>query len=448
MLTELACKNANPREKPYKLTDAGSLYLYVAPTGSKTWRWKYRIGGKEKLLSIGRYPSISLKEARRQRDTARAQLASGSDPAAQKQEAKKATQHQHETRFEAVARHWHKLKSSNWLPRYAATVLSRLEVNLFPSIGDHQVDQISAPKMLEVIRAIEARGAMDIAHRITNHASDIFVFAISSGLAVNDPAATIRKALAPTDPHLRPALLKIDELRQFMKDMEIRPGVHWSTLFASRLLALTATRPSVVRFAEKQEFEDLNGDHPIWRIPASKMKLSKARKRDAGFEFIVPLSAQAVALVKLAIVITPSPIYLFTGAGSWLKPISDSTLSKLYREAGYTGRHVPHGWRASFSTIMNERASVEDRDQDRLIIDLMLAHVQAGVEPIYNRSSYLPRRREIAQQWADMLLEGMPPPEMLLPSQRKQSEREGAHERLPDRPVGGQPQSAKGSPQR
>lgn len=415
MLTELACKKAASREKAFKLSDAGGLYLHISPAGSKVWRWKYRFGGKEKLLSIGRYPTVSLKEARLQRDAARAMLAAGKDPSAEKQAAKKAEQLQQDTTFEAVARQWHKLKSKSWHQRYAKSALARLEVNVFPEIGQHQIDQISPPEMLEVIRKIEARGAMDLAHRIANHASDIFVFGISSGLATSDPAATIRKALAPTDQHLRPAIVQLKDLRQLIQDIEKRPAVHWSTLLASRLLALTAVRPGVVRMAERQEFDGLDGENPIWRIPASKMKLTKARKRDSDYDFIVPLSTHAVAVVKAAAATTPSPNHLFTGIGSWLKPISDATLSKIYREAGYGGKHVPHGWRAAFSTIMNELASLEDRDQDRLIIDLMLAHAQAGVEPIYNRSSYLPRRREIAQQWGDMLMRDMPPPHELLP---------------------------------
>lgn len=434
MLTELACKNANPKPTAYKLPDAAGLHLYIAPTGTKTWRWKFRSGGKEKLLTIGRYPTISLKEARRQRDKARIQLDDGIDPASEKQLAKQPAKQPAETSFETIARQWHALKAPNWTSRYAATVLSRLEGNLFPLIGKMQIADIDPPQMLATIRAIEARGAKEMGHRVNNHASDVFVFAIASGLAVTDPAAIIRKALAPKDPHLRPAMVSLDLARQVLRDTEARSGAHWSTLLASRLVALTAARPGVVRIAEKQEFEGLDSDLPIWRIPAAKMKMTKARKRDLTAEFVIPLSRQAAAVAQAAIATTPSPTYLFTGVGSWLKPISDSTISKLYREAGFTGRHVPHGWRASFSTIMNEIASVEEREQDRTIIDLMLAHVQAGVEPIYNRAAYMPRRRQIAQDWADMLMQGLPPAETLLPSQRKR--RAVAHDRVPDRPTG------------
>lgn len=448
MLTEVACKNAQRRDKAYKLTDSGGLHLHISPTGAKSWRWKYRVGGKEKLLSMGRYPEVSLKSARAKRDAARALLSDGTDPSAEKRQNKIALAMAATNSFEQVARAWHTLKSKSWSERYANAVLSRLENNLFPSLGRESVSEIQPPRMLEAIREIEARGAHDMAHRVNNHASDVFVFAISSGLASQDPAAIIRKALAPTDPCMRPAMVKLDLAHHVLNETEGRSGAHWSTLLASRLLALTAARPGVVRIAEKDEFEDLDGMKPIWRIPAAKMKLTRQRKRDVTWEFVMPLSRQAVAVVKAAIATTPSPSYLFTGIGSWLKPISDSTLSKLYRESGFTGQHVPHGWRASFSTIMNELAAVEEREQDRAIIDLMLAHVQEGVEPIYNRAAYMPRRRQIAQAWADMLMRDMPPPETLLPDQRQWRAREETHDGASDRLPRREPEARKVPPKR
>jgi len=418
VLTNAACKNANQRDKPYKLSDNGGLHLHVSTTGVKSWRWKYRFGGKEKLLSLGQFPEISLKLARDKRDAARALLASGVDPSAQRKLRKAAEIAEVLNSFEKAARAWHKVRAKKLSPRYAAAMLSRLEKNVFPTLGRRPVRDINPPEVLEVIRKIEARGALDMAHRVRNHISDVFVWAISSGLAETDPAMVIRKALEPTDPHSRPAMVKLKLAQKVLRDTEQRPGAHWSTLLASRLLALTAARPGVVRLAEKSEFEDLDGKKPIWRIPAAKMKLTQQRKRDITWEFIIPLSPQAVAVVKAAIATTPSPSYLFTGIGSWLKPISDSTLSKLYRQAGFTGQHVPHGWRATFSTLMNELAAVEDRERDRAIIDLMLAHAQPGVEPIYNRAAYMPRRRQIAQTWADMLMKEAVEPHLLLPEHR------------------------------
>jgi integrase len=415
MLTDVACKNAKPREKGYKLADSESLFLFVSPTGIKTWRWVFRVLRKEKVLTIGRYPAISLVQARRARDLAREQIDHGIDPSATKKQRKAAIIADQLDNFEKVARAWHRSKAKTLSPRYADAVLSRLENNVFQRLGATGIRSITAPMVLEVIRSIEKRGAHDMAHRVRNHISDVFVWAIASGLAEMDPAAVIRKALEPTDPRLRPALVNLDQARAVLLKAEASQFAHWSTKLASRLLALTAARPGVVRLAERSEFEGLDTDQPIWRIPASKMKLTRQRKRDVTWEFVVPLSWQATAVVETALSISPSPQWLFTGIGTWKKPISDSTLSKLYREVGFTGRHVPHGWRSTFSTIMNERAAVGERDGDRAIIDLMLAHAQDGVEPIYNRAAYMPRRREIAQEWADLLMKGLAEPSTLLP---------------------------------
>ena len=391
-----------PRDR--KLADSGSLYLLIKPSGTKSWRWKYRFGGKEKQLTLGLYPAVSLTQARRKRDAARQALHDGIDPAAAKAAAKARASAPALDSFEGVARAWHVVKAPSLTPRYARQVLDRLEADVFPRLGKLAIRAVTAPEVLSAIRVIEARGAKEMAHRVRMHISDIFVWAIASGLAETDPAAMIRKALVPTNGRLRPALVKIDEARAMLAASAAVPGTWWATRLASQLLALTAARPGVVRLAERHEFEGLDGDGPLWRIPAQKMKLTRERKRDASYEFVIPLSRQAAAIVMSAMADSQSPQWLFPGAAGWRKPISDSTLSKHYRDAGYAGRHVPHGWRASFSTIMNERAAVEDRDRDREIIDLMLAHVREGVEAAYNRAAYMPRRRELAQAWADMLM--------------------------------------------
>lgn len=419
LLTDRACKNALPGPKDRKLTDSNGLFLLVTTTGYKSWRWKYRFGGKERKLVIGPYPAVSLKSAREARDRARVALADGIDPAAEKAQRKASAALAALDNFEKIARAWHTVKKASWTPRYADAVISRLENNAFKQIGTGSVRDITPPMVLELIRKIEARGARDMAHRVLNHISDVFVFAIASGIAEQDPAAVIRKALEPTDPQLRPALVKLAHARDVIVKTEKLELAGKSTLLASRLLALTAARPGVVRMAERSEFEDLDGPEPLWRIPAAKMKLTRSRKRDVTFEFLIPLSRQAVDVVKVAMqVAPPAHGYLFGGVGDPKKPISDSTLSKLYRLAGFTGKHVPHGWRSSFSTILNERAATEDRDSDRAIIDLMLAHMQEGVEPIYNRYAYMPRRHELAQLWADMLMAGLEPASALLAKPR------------------------------
>ena len=416
MLTDVECRKALPRDRDYKLHDALGLYLLVTAKGARSWRMRYHFAGREKKMTFGLYPAVSLARARQLRDEARALVVMGADPSVERRRRKAAAIAESLETFRQVALAWHKQRSATLNPRYAGQILDRLQENVFPAIGTLPVRQITAPMVLELIRSIEARGAREMAHRVRLHISDVFVFAIASGIADNDPAALIRKALAPTDPKLRPALVRMVDARKILPATEALPGVYWATLLASRLLALTAARPGVVRLAEREEFEELDGAMPIWRIPAAKMKLTRKRKADVTNEFIVPLSRQAVETVHAAMAASPSARWLFPGIGDRRKPISDSTLSKHYREAALRDRHVPHGWRASFSTVMNERAAHAGRADDRAVIDLMLAHVQGGVEPVYNRAAYMPRRRAIAQEWADLLMEGMAHPRTLLPA--------------------------------
>ena len=408
----MLCRQAVPADKERKLSDAHGLYLAVLPSGTKVWRWKYRFGGREKKLSLGSYPLISLKQARAARDLARAQLVAGADPGeARRVEMQRASVGES---FEEVAKVWFAAKVKGLTPRYAKQVCARLEQNAFKRFRSQPIQTITPAMVLEVIRRIEARGAITMAHEVRAHMSDIFVWAIAAGLAEQDPAATIRKALKPQAAGRRPAQLKLADAQALLVAVEKSKTAHWATLLASRLTALTAARPGVVRIAERAEFEGLGGSEPIWRIPAAKMKLSAALKQDMRMDFIVPLSHQAQAVVLAAMQASPSKQWLFPGVGSWLKPISDSTMSKLYRESGFTGKHVPHGWRATFSTIMNELAAVENRPGDREVIDLMLAHIKGDVEAAYNRAAYMPRRRELAQAWADMLMKGMPEPATLV----------------------------------
>lgn len=418
MLTDSACRLAKPNEKERKISDMGGLYLLVKPSGYKVWRLKYRFAGKEKLLTIGEYPRVGLADARRERERAKDMLADGVDPSVHKAKARLMLVETTEQTFERVARDWHKSRASSWAPRYAEQILSRLVENAFSALGKIPIRQVDAPMVLEVLRKIEARGAREMAHKVRGHVSDVFAYAISSGVADANPAALVAKAMQPKASVLRPAVIHLAHARAVLRKVEQAREAWWATLLSSRLLALTAARPGVVRLAEQDEFEGLDGAEPIWRIPAEKMKLTRSKKRDATFEFLIPLSPQAAQVVKVAKDTSRSSTLLFPGL-AWRKPISDNTLSKLYREAGLTGQHVPHGWRATFSTIMNRVAAKKGHVADREIIDLMLAHMAAGIEPIYNRYLYMPRRREIAQAWADMLMHGMPSAQDLIAHARR-----------------------------
>lgn len=362
--------------------------------------------GREKKLTIGPYPLISLKDARDFRDQARRMLLNGEDPAERKQQARRKARLGES--FEEIARSWHKAKQPKLTPRYAEQVLARLVANVFNRFGSMPIRDVTPPIVLDAVRKIEARGARTMAHEVRGHISEVFVWAIASGLADSDPAAIIRKAMAPAGGGRRAAVVRIEEARAVLATIDRVPKATTSTRLASRLLALTAVRPGVLRLAERNEFEDLDGEAPIWRIPAAKMKLSRAQKEDARFDFVVPLSRQALATVNEAMIVSRHARWLFPGLTGKL-PISDSTLSQLYLDAGLRDKHVPHGWRATFSTIMNERAAHDGREGDRAILDLMLAHVKGDVEAAYNRAAYMPRRRALAQEWADLLMKGFAP---------------------------------------
>lgn len=414
-LTDIACKNAAPREKPWKLADSRGLFLLVMPKGGKLWRFKYRFAGKERQLAIGSYPEVKLGSARDARDRARALLREGIDPSAEKQRRKAVAKLAAIDSVQRLAEHWHELRKPSWTPRYADQVLSRLKQNVFPRIGSLPVKDVTRAHVLDLVRRIEHRGAGEMAARVRMHLSEFFHWAIDAGLTEDNPAERIRRAMAPQRRSRRPAVVTLSEAREVLIKTEKLQRTWWATRLASRLLALTAARPGVVRMAERGEFM-LEGKEPIWRVPAAKMKLLEERKRDRAFDFIVPLSHQAVATVKAAIAACPeSERWLFPGVRGWRKPISDSTLSQLYLDAGFRDAHVPHGWRATFSTIMNERAGIVGSERDREVIDLMLAHMAEDVEAAYNRAAYMPRRRELAQEWADLLMKGLTGPETLVP---------------------------------
>ncbi len=406
MLTDTKCRNARKAEKPQKLSDAHGLYLYVTPTGFKSWRMKYRFGNKEKRLTFGGYPEVSLQDARELRNAARLLLRSGIDPAIERKQREATIASESLRLFEPIARAWHDSQKSTWSPRYATKALASMEKDVFPSLGNVPIGSITVPMVLKTLRAVEERAAIETAHRLRQHMSEIFLYAIGAGLTESDPAHVVKPALLPMTKGRRPAVRLASEATAVLGRVEAMDAFP-ATKLASRLLALTAARPGVVRMAAPQEFEGLDSTTPLWRVPAEKMKLTVERKNDADFEFVIPLSTQAVEVVRAALLRFGSGPLLFPSVRSPKNPLSDNTLSKLYRDAGQRGRHVPHGWRATFSTVMNELAAVDDRTGDRGVIDLMLAHVPAGMsasEAAYNRAMYMPRRRAIAQAWADLLI--------------------------------------------
>ena len=413
MLTDRECRAAQPAAKAVKQNDQNGLHLLVRPTGFKSWRLKYRFEGKEKQLVLGSYPEVSLREARESMLEARHQLRKGIDPGA------KTAPPPRTITFREAAATWLSLQEEGWKPKHARTVRDRIEGDLYPALGSRALQDISPSDLAQLLGEVQARGAIEVAHRLRSYASAIFECAIALEHAEANPAANIARALKPKVQRRYPALLDIKDLRSLMAAHEAEPGQP-AVKLASRLLALTAARPGTIRMAERHEFEQLDGKQPIWRIPAAKMKLELAQSEQEAFDFVVPLSRQAVATVQAAITFAGRRKYLFPSTRHSHRPISDNALNVSYRRLPhYSGRHVPHGWRASFSTVMNERAAEQDRPGDRAIIDLMLAHKPSGVEATYNRAAYMGRRREIAQEWADLLMQTARHPEALLHGPRK-----------------------------
>jgi integrase len=410
----LTCKTAKPAGKDQKLWDSGGLHLFVSRKGSKSWRLKYRFAGKEKLLTIGSYPEISLSAARDSRDDAKKLLRAGIDPTDARRKQRDAAASEAASTFESVARQWHEGRKPLWKPKHATNVLKGLEKDIFPKVGTTPIRQVTSRSLLEALEAVQNRGAVDRARRLRQQISDVFSFAIAADLADADPAAPLAKALKPVRHGNYRAITKIEDVRALLLASEAAPG-HPLTKLAARLMALTAMRSGPLRAAERHEFIGLDSDTPEWRIPAHKMKLREhqARQGDA-YDFTVPLAPAAVEIVQLAMQFTSGGL-LFPSSRNPRKPMSDSTLSRMYgRLTGFAGRHVPHGWRSTFATIMNERAALEGRADDRWIIDKMLAHADKGVEAIYNRGVFMERRRAIAEAWAELLLNGLPRSSSLL----------------------------------
>ncbi|WP_257555105.1 integrase arm-type DNA-binding domain-containing protein [Sphingobium sp. CFD-2] len=427
-LTDAKVRNARAAEKSYKLTDGEQLYLHVSTAGGRTWRMNYQYGrnaqGKpiQKTLTIGSYPAISLKDAREARDVAKTLLAKGNEPKPVDLFQRAAPVADTRPTFGAIGREWHELQRGRWSKVHTKDVLDNLETEVFAQIGHLPIADITAPMVLKLLQGIAARGAVETAHRTRQRISAIFVYALATGRGISDPAASLSIAL-PKKPKAKPqpAITKLDDLRQLLINCEAE-RCRAPTKLALRLIALTAVRPNELHGARWAEFEGLDGKEPLWRIPARRMKGDKDRKAEIEGDHLVPLSPQAVAVIQAMMPLTGDLDLVFPTDRHPHKPMSENTLRALLIRAGYFQRHVPHGFRSAFSTIMNERVERQWRESghtgaspDRAIIDLMLAHIPQGTsesEGAYNRAAYMTRRRELACEWANILLADMWPPQV------------------------------------
>ncbi len=387
MLTDTAIRKAKPAENRKRLSDGKGLYIEVAPSGGKWWRLKYRFSGKEKRISLGTYPEVSLKQARDRRDNARAQVADGIDPSVQRRADKAAMHRASVETFAAIAEEWQTKQKPRWTVGYAQIVARRLEKNIYPWLGNMPLTHISPQELLSVLRRTESRGAVDTARRLRMYCSQIFRYAVATGRAERDPAADLRGALqaAPErhyasiqDPELIGGLLRaIDSYRG---DVVTRSAL--------ALAPLVFVRPGELRGAR---WAEIDFDEAQWRIPSERMK-----KRAPH---IVPLSQQAVAVLRELHLLTGSGDFVFPGVRSRKRCMSENTVTAALRRMGYaSGEMTGHGFRSLASTRLNEMGWNRDA------IERQLAHAERDkVRAAYNYAEHLPERRCMMQTWADYL---------------------------------------------
>lgn len=434
MLTDKGVRAATAKDKAYKVSDSGGLFLHVSPKNHKSWRFKYRIEGKEQLLTLGTYPEVSLAEAREKRNDARKLLREGRDPRVSAKRAKLIGDSGTFQTFEQAAREWHTVQKPRWKPVHADDVITSLERDIFPHLGSMPMAAIDKPLLLSVLKKIEARGSIETARRVKQRVAAIYRYVNAHGAGLENPANDINDALAPLPPSKRyPALLEVEAIRRMLRDVD-RAGASPVTRLAGRFLALTAQRPGMVRNMEWSEISGVDWANPsanvceaLWTVPSEKIKQELHLRSDEAFDHRIPLSRQAVETLRAVRLLTGKAPFVFPNARAGTVPMTENAIGYLYNREGYKGRHVPHGWRSSFSTIMNEQAERELGTDlrllaDRLIIDLMLAHTPAGMsatEMRYNRARYMDRRRELSQRWADMIMEGALLPVEILDSPRR-----------------------------
>jgi integrase len=382
------CRNATSNDNEIrKLHDGGGLYLWVYADGRKYWRLRYKIAGSEKSLSLGVYPTIGLKKARKRRDDERQRLDDNLDPAAERRADKARKMVASANSFEAVAREWYGKQTKHWVPGHADDVLRRLEMNAFPSIGRRPISQIDAPELLTALRPMEERGAYDLAHRVLQVCGQVFRYGIATGRCTRNLATDLRGALTPhkkkhqaaVRPEDFPSLLRAIAGYEKIGDKQTR--------LALELLALTFTRTNELIGATWSEFDM---DAGIWVVPAERMKMKT--------EHLVPLSTQALAILEELKEIGGGSRFVFPGRNRD-KPISNNTLLFALYRLGYKGKMTGHGFRAVASTMLNEMGKFRPD-----VIERQLAHSERNeVRGAYNRAEYLPERTKMMLAWANHL---------------------------------------------
>ena len=382
-LTNTAIRNAKPRSKRYRLFDSQGLYVEVAPNGGKWWRLKYRIQKKEKRLSLGVYPEVTLKEARDKRDQARLLISTGADPI----EARKTQPVSNSVSFEAVAREWFSAFAPNWAPSHANRIIRRLENDVFPWLGRCPIDQIEPPELLKVARRIENRGALETAHRAIRNCGQVFRYAVATGRASRDSTADLRGALSPVRAKHHPSITDPRAIGELLRSIEGYEG-SLVTRCALQFAPLVFVRPGELRYAA---WSEINLAESEWRIPATKMKNRQPH--------IVPLARQSIVILSELHAFSGPFEYVFPSVRTVKRPMSENTINAALRRLGYPKDQMTgHGFRSIASTLLNEQGWNRDA------IERQLAHTERNtVRAAYNYADYLEERKRMMQWWADYL---------------------------------------------
>ncbi len=386
-LTDIEIKKAKAKEKPYKISDGGGLYLWVTPTGGKFWRWAYRHQRKAKLMTLGKYPDVSLGFARDRHRAGRQLLSTGVDPMAQRKVAKTAERVAHENSFARIATRWLEHWQEGKSPRYVDSVKRRMAADILPRLGHRPMAQIEAPDLVAMIKAIEGRGARDIAKRALEMTNQVFRFGIAHGHVRRNPASEIR----PSDvlkARRKNNYARVDakDLPNLLRQIEVYPGTHVTRL-AMKLMALTFVRTGELIAAKWSEF---HLEAARWDIPAERMKMRTPH--------IVPLARQTLEVLNLLRNLTGDSEWLFPGDRNAKQPMSNNTILKGLERIGYKGRMTGHGFRGLASTILHEQGYAHEH------IELQAAHApRNAVSAAYNHALYLGPRCRMMQGWADYL---------------------------------------------
>ncbi len=393
-LSDTKLRSLKPRHKPYKAFDTDNLYLLVNPSGGKWWRQRYRWAGKERLIGLGTYPEVGLAQAREKGIAIRKQVACGIDPAIARAVEKASLRDSTENTFNAVALAWHSKFKSQWSEGHAKRILERLETNAFPWIGAKPIRDVTSADIVSCLDRMTGRGAIDTARRVLQILKNIFKYAVARQLVPASPVGHIdaRHVLPSVQVEHRAAIKEPNEFAALLRAIENYPG-GFVVKCALKLLSLTFVRPGELRGARWEEF-NLESEHPVWRIPAARMKMG-------GQDHLVPLSKQSIVLLREIQPLTGADGkgLVFPGSRNASRPLSENTLNAALRTLGFTQeQHTAHGFRGSASTMLNEQQCNKDA------IELQLSHTERdGVRQAYNAADHLPYRREMMQKWADHL---------------------------------------------